>query len=75
MFAQNFILPGVVSFLSEERLHNGYETQGAVSAALKKNTAGACGARRCFWLGQGVTAWMGDVRCPHAVGAGGTMAP
>lgn len=26
MFAQTFILPGVVSFLSEERLHNGSET-------------------------------------------------
>lgn len=29
MFAQTFILPGVVSFLSEERLHNGSETPGA----------------------------------------------
>lgn len=26
MFAQTFILPGVVSFLSEVRLHNGSET-------------------------------------------------
>jgi len=30
MFAQTFILPGVVSFLSEERLHNGSEMPGAV---------------------------------------------
>ncbi len=30
MFAQTFILPGVVSFLSEVRLHNGSEMPGAV---------------------------------------------
>ncbi len=30
MFAQTFILPGVVSFLSEVRLHNGSETPGTV---------------------------------------------
>lgn len=29
MFAQTFILPGVVSFLSEERLHNGSENAGS----------------------------------------------
>lgn len=30
MFAQTFILPGVVSFLSEERLHNGSKMPGTV---------------------------------------------
>lgn len=40
MFAQTFILPGVVSFLSEERLHNGSEMPGAVSSR-----AGVLGAK------------------------------
>ena len=40
MFAQTFILPGVVSFLSEERLHNGSETPGTVSARAGRRSAG-----------------------------------
>ena len=40
MFAQTFILPGVVSFLSEERLHNGSEMPGAVSARAERRSAG-----------------------------------
>lgn len=40
MFAQTFILPGVVSFLSEERLHNGSEMPGAVSARAGRRSAG-----------------------------------
>lgn len=34
MFAQTFILPGVVSFLSEERLHNGSETPESPNAKV-----------------------------------------
>ena len=40
MFAQTFLLPGVVSFLSEMRLHNGSEMPGAVSSR-----AGVLGAK------------------------------
>ncbi len=40
MFAQTFILPGVVSFLSEERLHNGSEMPGAVSARAGRRSVG-----------------------------------
>lgn len=40
MFAQTFILSGIVSFLSEERLHNGSETPGAVSVHAGRRSAG-----------------------------------
>ena len=40
MFAQTFILPGVVSFLSEMRLHNGSETPGTVSARAGRRSVG-----------------------------------
>ena len=40
MFAQTFILPGVVSFLSEKRLHNGSEMPGAVSARAGRRSVG-----------------------------------
>lgn len=40
MFAQTFILPGVVSFLSEEQLHNGSEMPGTVSARAGRRSVG-----------------------------------
>ena len=46
MFAQTFILPGVVSFLSEVRLHNGSETPGTVSARAGRRAYEAVKQRR-----------------------------
>lgn len=40
MFAQTFILPDVVSFLSEVRLHNGSEMPGTVSARAERRSVG-----------------------------------
>lgn len=46
MFAQTFILPGVVPFLSEERLHNGSEMPGTVSARAERRAYEAVKQRR-----------------------------